>query len=75
MLRFSGYFLGTSLTSSLLGGSLIEGLSRLVNFLQNWICNQLTIDHVLEFELIEREDADHLHQPWGQNLALRELNV
>ena len=41
-------------------------------FLKDGVLHHLGRDHIFELELIERKDADHLHQARGQNLLLRD---
>ena len=53
----------------------VEQRNRVFQFFENRVLDHLSIDHVLELKLVEREDRDHLHQARGKDLALRELNA
>jgi hypothetical protein len=46
-----------------------------VNLLQDGILHHLGIDHLLQFELVQRKNAHHLHQARSQDLALRDLQI
>src|ERR1700756_2116082 len=52
---------------------LVEQRNRVFELFEDRVLDHLSIDHVLELKLVEREDRDHLHQARGKNLALREL--
>ena len=52
---------------------LIEALG--LNFFQHRVGNHLLVDHLAQFELVEREHADHLNQAGRQDLLLRHLEV
>ena len=51
----------------------LRGLFAL--FFQDGIGDHLLVDHLAQLEAIERENADHLHQTWRQNLPLRHLQI
>ncbi len=50
---------------------LIQHRNRLVNLFQDGVFHHLGIDHLLQFELVERQHAHHLHQTRSEDLALR----
>ena len=50
----------------------VEQRNGLFQFFEDRILDHLSVDHVLELKLVEREDGDHLHQARGEDLALRE---
>ena len=51
----------------------IEERDRLFQLFENRVLDHLSVDHVLELKLVEREDRDHLHQARSEDLALGEL--
>jgi hypothetical protein len=53
--------------------NLIQHRNRLVNLFQDGIFHHLGIDHLLQFELVQRKNAHHLHQARRQDLALRDF--
>ena len=57
------------------GRNLVEQGDRIVKFLKYRVLRQLSRDHVRQLKLVERQDADHLHQTRGQNLLLRNFEV
>src|SRR5579883_1611884 len=44
-------------------------------FFENRVLHHLGVDHVLELDLVERKDRNHLDQARGEDLALRQLDV
>ena len=48
----------------------VDQRDGLFELFENRVLDHLGVDHVLEFELVEREDGDHLHQARGEDLAL-----
>ena len=57
------------------GRNFIEQGDRVVQFLKYRVLRQLGRDHVRQLKLVERQDADHLHEPRSQNLLLGNLEV
>ena len=56
--------------------AVVVGLRGLFALLfQDRIGDHLLVDHLAQFQTIEREHADHLHQTWRQNLPLRHLQI
>ena len=53
----------------------IQHRNGLVNLFQNRVLHHLRIDHLLQLELVERQNAHHLHQAWSQDLALRDFQA
>ncbi len=51
----------------------VEQRNRFFKFLENRVLDHLSVDHVLELKLVEREDGDHLHQAGSKDLALGQL--
>jgi hypothetical protein len=49
----------------------VEQGNGILKLLKDRVLHHLSVDHVLQLKLVEREDRDHLHQAWGQDLALR----
>ena len=47
----------------------------LAQLFQHRVGDHLLVDHLAQFELVEREDADHLHQARRQDLLLRHLEI
>ncbi len=45
------------------------------DFVQDGIGHDLLIDHVPQFQTVQREYADHLHQSRRQNLLLRDAKT
>ena len=54
---------------------IINKRDRILQFLQNRIFHHFGGDHVLEFKLVERKHADHLHQTRSKDLSLRDFQV
>ena len=50
---------------------LIKQRDSIFEFLENRVLDHLGVDHVLELKLVERKNRHHLHQPRGEDLALR----
>src|SRR5579885_1776004 len=56
--------------------AVIVGGGRLfAQFFQDRIRHHLLIDHLAQFQAVQRQHADHLHQAGRQNLLLRNLEV
>jgi hypothetical protein len=53
-----------------LSGDLIEERNILFNFFKNGILGDFSVDHLLQLELIQRQDADHLHEARREYLTL-----
>ena len=49
----------------------VEQGNGIFKLFENRVLDHLSVDHVLELKLVEREDGDHLHQSRSQDLALR----
>jgi hypothetical protein len=47
-----------------------EFLAHLGTLFEYWILGDLRVDHVLQFQPIELEDRDHLHQTRCEDLFL-----
>ncbi len=56
-------------------GDVVEEGNGLVHLLQNRVLGDLRLDHLLQLQLVQRQNADHLHQSRRQNLALRDLET
>ena len=80
--RSSGVVLGSSAVAAELSRSRCSSRAAISSMVgtdsiqvQNRIFHHLFGDHVLQLKLIKRKHADHLHQSWGEDLALRDLKV
>ncbi len=63
------------LLSFLAAGHFIQHRNRFVDLFQDGVFHHLSIDHLLQLELVQRQNADHLHQAWREDLALSDLQV
>ena len=55
--------------------NVVDQRDAIFQFFQNRIFHHLGVDHVLELKFVERKHADHLHEAWGQDLSLRDLQA
>ena len=62
-------------SSLFLGGAVLARFRDLGDFLQYGVFHELLGDHFSQFELVERQDADHLNQAGGQHLLLSRFEV
>ena len=54
---------------------IVDHRNGIFQFFENGVLHHLGSDHVLELKLVEREDADHLHQSRREDLPLRDLQI
>ena len=66
---------GGALAVFLFLADFVQQGNGILKLLKYRVLHHLSVDHVLQLKLIEREDRNHLHQAWGQDLALRQLNA
>ena len=52
---------------------IVEQRNVLFHLFENGILGDLGLDHFLQLQLVQRQHADHLHQPGRQDLTLRDL--
>src|SRR5690348_3082964 len=56
--------------------AVVVGLSGFfAELFEDWIGDHLLVDHLAEFEAVERENADHLDKAGRQNLLLRHSKI
>src|ERR1700734_828721 len=53
----------------------VQSGDGLVDLLENRVFDHLRVDHLLEFELVERQHAHHLHESRREDLTLRHLEI
>ena len=56
-------------------GQFIKACGALVDLLEDGVLHHLGVDHLLQFQLVEREYAHHLHQARRQHLPLRNTEI
>src|SRR5512133_2416987 len=64
-------FGGRTLALFLPASDVVDERNRIFQLFQNRVLHHLAIDHVLELKLVERKDADHLHEARRKYLPLR----
>src|SRR5208283_2003542 len=53
----------------------VEQRNSVLELFEDRVLDHLGVDHVLELQLVERKDGNHLHQAGREDLALRKLNA
>src|SRR4051812_22677373 len=75
--RGDGIFFGGSSSSPvavfLFLADVIDQRNCFFQLFENRVLDHLSVDHVLELKLVERQDGDHLHQARSKDLALGQL--
>ncbi len=64
-----------ALVSFFTSGDFIQQWNGGIQLLQHGVLHHFRVDHLLELQLVEREHAHHLDQPWSENLLLRDPQV
>src|SRR5581483_6535153 len=72
---FGGGGGGVAVALFFFGGDVVDEGNVFVQFFEDRVLNHLLVDHFLELHLVERKDADHLHQTRGEDLFLRDLEI
>ncbi len=70
-----GDVFGGALHLGLAAGDVVEQGNGLVEFLKNGVFDDFGVDHLLQLELVQGQDTDHLHEARGQNLPLRDFQA
>ena len=74
-LTFRRDFRRTAVAVAFTPRALIESLRLVLDFFEHRVLNHLAVEHFLQLQLVEREDAHHLHQAGRQHLPLRDFYV
>src|SRR6266566_449444 len=64
---------GQTLTLFFTAANIVDQRNRVFELFQYWILDHFLINHVLQLKLIERKDADHLHEAGREDLPLRDF--
>ena len=67
---FGGTHLDGAVVLDFLAGDVVEQRDILLDLLEDGVLGDLGVDHFLQLKLVERQDADHLHEAGRQYLAL-----
>src|SRR5204863_4632740 len=63
-LELRQHFLGRNFLSAIFSG-----------FFQDWIVDDLLVDHLLQFQTVQLQHRHHLDQAWGEDLLLRDFEL